>query len=64
MVAKNERIALTIADERVSFVVKSVIAAIDSETLALVIPPIILLMRNITNILDTDQVRYEINVPV
>jgi len=38
--------------------------AIDSDTLAFEIPPIIRLIKNITNKLDMDHVIYEINVPI
>lgn len=54
----------TIAAERVSLSVRSVIVAIAMDTFALVMPPIMRLMRKMRNTLDTDHVRYEINVPV
>ena len=47
----------TIADERVVLSVRSVIIVIIMETFALVIPPIIRLMRKMRNTLDTDQIK-------
>ena len=53
-----------IADDLFSDVLKSVIIAIDSETLAFVIPPIIRLNKNMMNKCENDQIMYDNRVPV
>ncbi len=56
--------SITIADERVSLVVRSVIIAMESETFALATPPMMRLTRKMRNTLESDQVAYETSVPV
>ena len=52
------------AEERVVWSLKSVIIAIDKLTFALEIPPIIRLIKNIRNTLDTDHTKYDAKVPI
>lgn len=54
---------LAIADDRVSTSLKSVIIAIERETLALVTPPTMRLNKNIIKRLENDQIMYERSVP-
>lgn len=51
------------ACERLFLSLKSVIIAIDNETLAFEIPPIIRLNKNMIKMLEIDHVKYETNVP-
>jgi len=53
----------TIAEDRLFLSLRSVIIAMHSETLAFEMPPMMRLIKKITNTLEIDQAKYETNVP-